>query len=102
LVWTAIARVAADASRTAVFSKVIGADYSVKVSYEQFTAETRVPKGDRGVQIKLDIYTVLLGMPMIFATFLALFIGPVVLVIVVAPVVSEYIRWSGRRLANIQ
>jgi hypothetical protein len=35
---------------------------------------------------------------MTFATFLALIIGLILLVIVVAVIVSEYIRWRGRRL----
>jgi hypothetical protein len=93
-----IARVATDTSGTAVFSKVIGADYMVRASYGGFRAETGLPKGIRNTQITLDIYTLLIGVPVNFPTFLVLTIGFMLLIIVVAFAVSEYIRWRGRRL----
>jgi hypothetical protein len=89
---------ATDASGTAVFTKVVGAEYSVKAEYEQFSSTASLAKGTRSAQITLDLYTVLLGVPMTFATFLALIIGLILLVIVVVVIVSEYIRWRGRRL----
>jgi hypothetical protein len=95
---TTIARVATDASGTAVFSKVIGADYVVRASYGGFRAETGLPKGIRNTQITLDIYTSLLGVPVNFPTFLVLTIGFILLIIVAAFAVSEYISWRGRRL----
>ncbi|MEM1945602.1 MAG: carboxypeptidase-like regulatory domain-containing protein, partial [Candidatus Caldarchaeum sp.] len=95
---TTIATKATDASGTAVFSKVIGADYSVKATYEQFSSTASVARGVRSATITLDLYTVLLGVPMTFATFLALIIGLILLVIVIVVIVSEYIRWRGRRL----
>lgn len=93
-----IARVATDASGTAIFSKVIGADYVVRASYGGFRAETSLPKGIRNTQITLDIYTLLIGVPVNFPTFLVLTIGFILLIIVAAFAVSEYIRWRGRRL----
>jgi hypothetical protein len=93
-----IARVTTDASGTAVFSKVIGADYVVRASYGGFRAETSLPKGIRNTQITLNIYTLLIGVPVNFPTFLALTIGFILLIIVAAFAVSEYIRWRGRRL----
>jgi hypothetical protein len=95
---TTIARAATDASGTAVFTKVVGADYTVRAAYEQFSSTASLAKGTRSAQITLDLYTVLLGVPMTFATFLALIIGLILLVIVVVVIVSEYIRWRGRRL----
>jgi hypothetical protein len=95
---TAIARAATDASGTAIFSKVIGADYVVRASYGGFRAETSLPKGIRNTQITLDIYTSLLGVPVNFPTFLVLTIGFILLIIVAAFAVSEYISWRRRRL----
>jgi hypothetical protein len=95
---TTIATAATDASGTAVFTKLVGADYTVRAAYEQFSSTASLAKGTRSAQITLDLYTVLLGVPMTFATFLALIIGLILLVIVVVVIVSEYIRWRGRRL----
>jgi hypothetical protein len=95
---TTIARAATDASGTAVFTKLVGADYTVRAAYEPFSSTASLAKGTRSAQITLDLYTVLLGVPMTFATFLALIIGLILLVIVVVVIVSEYIRWRGRRL----
>ena len=95
---TAIAKVATDASGTAVFSKVIGVDYVVRASYGVFRAETSLPKGIRNTQITLDIYTSLIGVPVNFPTSLVLTIGFILLIIVVAVIVIEYIHWRGRRL----
>jgi hypothetical protein len=95
---TTIARVATDASGTAVFSKVIGVDCVVRASYGVFRAETSLPKGIRNTQITLDIYTLLIGVPVNFPTFLVITIGFILLIIVVAFAVSEYIHWRGRRL----
>ncbi|BAJ50413.1 hypothetical protein CSUB_C0553 [Candidatus Caldarchaeum subterraneum] len=95
---TTIATAATDASGSAVFSKVVGADYSVRASYEQFSNSANVARGVRSATIVLDLYTILFGVPMTLATFLALIIGLILLVIVVVVIVSEYIRWRGRRL----
>ncbi|MEM0384741.1 MAG: carboxypeptidase-like regulatory domain-containing protein, partial [Candidatus Caldarchaeum sp.] len=95
---TTIARVATDSSGTAVFGKVVGADYTVRAAYEAFSSSANLARGTRSTTITLDLYTVLLGVPMTFATFLALIIGLILLIIVVVVIVSEYIRWRGRRL----
>ncbi|MEM0460604.1 MAG: carboxypeptidase-like regulatory domain-containing protein, partial [Candidatus Caldarchaeum sp.] len=95
---TTVATAATDASGSAVFSKVVGADYSVKASYEQFSSSANVARGTRSATLVLDLYTVILGVPMTLATFLALIIGLILLVIVIVVIVSEYIRWRGRRL----
>ncbi|MEM4183932.1 MAG: hypothetical protein QXG52_08940, partial [Candidatus Caldarchaeum sp.] len=95
---TTIATAATDESGSTVFSKVVGADYTVRATYEQFSDTANIAKGTRSAALTLDLYTVLLGVPMTFATFLALLIGLILLVIVVVVIVSEYIRWRGRRL----
>jgi hypothetical protein len=90
-----------DSSGTAIFTKVVGADYAVKATYERFETQGSLPKKTRSITLTLDLYTVLFGVPMTFATFLALIIGLILLVIVVAVIVSEYIRWRGRRLGKL-
>ncbi|MEM0444208.1 MAG: carboxypeptidase-like regulatory domain-containing protein [Candidatus Caldarchaeum sp.] len=95
---TTIATAATDESGSTVFSKVVGADYTVRATYEQFSDTANIAKGTRSAALTLDLYTVLLGVPMTFATFLALLIGLILLVIVIVVIVSEYIRWRGRRL----
>jgi hypothetical protein len=95
---TTVVTAATDASGTAVFSKVIGADYVVRVSYGGFRTETILPKGMRNTHITLDIYTSLIGVPVNFPTFLVITVGFILLIIVVAFALSEYIRWRGRRL----
>ncbi|GBC70039.1 hypothetical protein HRbin01_01747 [archaeon HR01] len=89
---------ATDDSGQVVFQKVIGDDYTVNAVFDPFTASRDLPKGTRSATLTIDLYTVLFGVPMTFATFLALIIGLILLVIVVAVIVSEYIRWRGRRL----
>ena len=89
---------ATDDSGQVKFEKVIGDDYKVEARFEPFTASRDLPKGTRSATLTIDLYTVLFGVPMTFATFLALIIGLILLVIVVVVIVSEYIRWRGRRL----
>ena len=50
------------------------------------------------VEIALPPYTELFGVPLEFSTFLALIIGVILLVIVLSVLISEYIRWRGRRV----
>ncbi|MEM3081599.1 MAG: carboxypeptidase-like regulatory domain-containing protein, partial [Nitrososphaerota archaeon] len=89
---------ATDESGQVRFEKVIGDDYQVQAKFDPFTASRDLPKGTRSATLNIDLYTVLFGVPMTFATFLALIIGLILLVIVVVVIVSEYIRWRGRRL----
>ena len=91
---TTIARAATDTSGTAVFTKVIGA-YYLEHRTGQFRAETSLLIGIRKTQITLDIYTLLIEVQVNFATFLVLSIGFILLIIVVAFAVSEYIHWRG-------
>jgi imidazoleglycerol phosphate dehydratase HisB len=89
---TTIARAATDASGTSVFTKVVGADYEVRATYEPFTSKAALPKGTRSVQITLDLYTILLGVPMTFVTLLALIIILMLIGVVVTLMVVRIAR----------
>jgi imidazoleglycerol phosphate dehydratase HisB len=91
---TPIATAATDASGTAVFTKVVGADYEVRAAYEQFTSTAKLPKGTRSVQITLELYTVLLGVPMTLSTLLALI---TILMLIGVMVTSMVVRIARRK-----
>jgi hypothetical protein len=55
---TTIARTKTDDSGRAVFSRVVGSDYIVKATYEQFSSTASLPKGTRSAVVTLDIKTV--------------------------------------------
>jgi len=93
-----VATAATNEAGTVVFPKMIGADYDVRAEFAPFTASKALPKGTKSATLTIDLYTFVLGVPMTFATFLALIIGLILLVIVVVVIVSEYVRWRGRRL----
>jgi len=77
-------------------------DYTVEVEWKDFTGSGTVSKDDltkgRAVEIPLEPYIEIAGIPLTFGTFVALIIGIILLVIVVVIILSEYIRWRGRRL----
>jgi len=77
-------------------------DYSVEASWKGYTGTGAVTKDDlktgRIVEISLAPYVEIAGIPLEFGTFVALIIGIILLVIVIVIILSEYIRWRGRRL----
>ncbi|MCD6235960.1 MAG: carboxypeptidase regulatory-like domain-containing protein, partial [Thaumarchaeota archaeon] len=77
-------------------------NYDVDVSWKGYTGHGTVTKDDlaknRMVEISLPPYVEVAGIPLEFGTFVALIIGIILLVIVVVIILSEYIRWRGRRL----
>ena len=77
-------------------------DYSVEASWKGYTGTGTVTKDDlktgRIVEISLAPYVEIAGIPLEFGTFVALIIGIILLVIVIVIILSEYIRWRGRRL----
>ncbi|MCS7110165.1 MAG: carboxypeptidase-like regulatory domain-containing protein [Candidatus Caldarchaeum sp.] len=87
-----------DPSGKAVFPKTIGADYTVRASYGGYTTSTSLPKGVRTAILQLDIFTMLLGVPLSFPTTVAIVAGTVFAVVLVAVAVSELVRWRGRRI----
>jgi hypothetical protein len=50
-----VARTKTDTSGSAVFSQVIGSDYIVKATYEQFSSTASLPKGTRSTTVTLDV-----------------------------------------------
>ena len=97
-----VAASATDSSGKVVFPKVIAAAYEVQASVPGFSGSANVEKGQTSVTVQLDLFTTLFGVPMSLATFIALIIGIVLLIIVIAVIVTEYARWRGRRLARVE
>ena len=82
--------------------KVPLSDYTVEVEWKGFRGSATISKEDltagRAVEISLPPYTEIAGVPLTFGALLALIIGFIILVIVIVILLSEYIRWRGRRL----
>ncbi len=82
--------------------KLVAADYEVEVAYKGYTGTATISKADltagKRAEVTLPPYVEIAGMPLTFATFLALIIGIVLLVIVVVVIAFEYVRWRGRRV----
>ncbi|MDJ0270726.1 MAG: carboxypeptidase-like regulatory domain-containing protein [Aigarchaeota archaeon] len=93
-----VAAGATDASGQVAFEKLMIGEYQVEATVPGFSASGTLAREQKSITLTLDLYTVLFGVPMTFATFLALIIGLILLVIVIVVVISEYIRWRGRRL----
>ncbi|MEM2232208.1 MAG: carboxypeptidase-like regulatory domain-containing protein [Nitrososphaerota archaeon] len=99
---TTVGTASADAAGSARFEKLAPASYEVRATYKGFTGSASVTldqlrRGDV-VEIRLPVYVEVLGIPMSLATLLALAIGIILLVIVLAIIISEYRWWRGRRL----
>lgn len=99
---TTVGTASADAAGSARFEKLAPASYEVRATYKGFTGSASVTLDQlrRGevVEIRLPVYVEILGIPMSLATLLALAIGIILLVIVLAIIISEYRWWRGRRL----
>ncbi len=82
--------------------KLVAADYEVEATYKGYTGTVTVSKADlmagKRAEITLPPYIEIAGMPLTFATFLALIIGIILLVIVIVVIAFEYVRWRGRRV----
>ncbi|MCX8192702.1 MAG: carboxypeptidase-like regulatory domain-containing protein, partial [Nitrososphaeria archaeon] len=77
-------------------------DYTVEAEWKGFKGSKPATKEDltagRAVEIVLEPYMEIAGVPFTFSAFLGLIIGLIILVIVLVVILSEYIRWRGRRL----
>ncbi len=93
-----VAAGATDASGQVIFEKLMIGEYQVEATVPGFSASGSLAREQRSITLTLDLYIVLFGVPMTFATFLALIIGLILLVIVIVVIISEYVRWRGRRL----
>jgi hypothetical protein len=99
---TTVATGSADSAGAVRFERLAPASYEVRAQYKGFsgTATVSLDALRRGevVEIRLPVYVEVLGIPMSLATLLALAIGIILLVIVLAIIISEYRWWRGRRL----
>ncbi|MDW8073435.1 MAG: carboxypeptidase-like regulatory domain-containing protein [Nitrososphaerota archaeon] len=97
-----VASASTDEGGFAQFDRLVLDTYTVVANYKGYSQEVSVTSADlqagRVVEITLPIYTELLGIPMPLSTLLALIIGLILLVVVLAIIVSEYRWWRGRRL----
>ncbi|MCS7137718.1 MAG: carboxypeptidase-like regulatory domain-containing protein, partial [Candidatus Caldarchaeum sp.] len=97
-----VASASTDEGGFAQFDRLVLDTYTVVANYKGYSQEVSVSSADlqagRVVEITLPIYTELLGIPMPLSTLLALIIGLILLVVVLAIIVSEYRWWRGRRL----
>jgi hypothetical protein len=97
-----VASTSTDQGGFAQFDRLVLDTYTVVANYKGYTQEVTVSSADlqagKVVEITLPIYTELLGIPMPLSTLLALIIGLILLVVVIAIIVSEYRWWRGRRL----
>ncbi|MEM2647387.1 MAG: carboxypeptidase-like regulatory domain-containing protein [Nitrososphaerota archaeon] len=97
-----VASSSTDSGGFAQFDRLVLDTYTVVANYKGYSQEVSVSSADlqagRVVEITLPVYTELLGIPMPLSTLLALIIGLILLVVVLAIIVSEYRWWRGRRL----
>jgi len=90
----------------ATFTGLAEGTYTVKVDWKTFKDEKSVTltedeimkKVPKTVEFALPPFTEIAGVPLDFGTFVALIVGIILLVIVLAIIISEYVRWRGRRL----
>ncbi|MEM1886699.1 MAG: carboxypeptidase-like regulatory domain-containing protein [Nitrososphaerota archaeon] len=90
----------------AVFRGLPEGTYTVRVDWKTFKDEKTVTlseaeimaKVPKTVEFALPPFTEIAGVPLDFGTFVALIVGIILLVIVLAIIISEYVRWRGRRL----
>jgi hypothetical protein len=95
-----------DEKGEATFTGLAEGTYTVKVDWKTFKDEKTVTltesdimaKVPKTVEFALPPFTEIAGVPLDFGTFVALIVGIVLLVIVLAIIISEYVRWRGRRL----
>ncbi|MCL7399720.1 MAG: carboxypeptidase-like regulatory domain-containing protein, partial [Thaumarchaeota archaeon] len=91
-----------DEGGSVTIPKLVAADYEVEATYKGYTGTVKVSKADliagKSAEITLPPYIEIAGMPLTFATFLALIIGIILLIIVVVVIAFEYVRWRGRRV----
>jgi len=90
----------------AIFRGLPEGTYTVRVDWKTFKDEKTVTlteadimaKVPKTVEFALPPFTEIAGVPLDFGTFVALIVGIILLVIVLAIIISEYVRWRGRRL----
>jgi len=95
-----------DEKGVVVFADLPAGTYTVKVAWKNYQDEKSATlteddiKARRPVTVEFSLppFTEIAGVPLDFGTFVALIVGIILLVIVLAIIISEYVRWRGRRL----
>ncbi|MDW7987076.1 MAG: carboxypeptidase-like regulatory domain-containing protein, partial [Nitrososphaerota archaeon] len=95
-----------DEKGAVAFTDLPAGTYTVKVAWKGYRDEKTVTLSDADirarkpatVEFNLPPFTEIAGIPLDFGTFVALILGIILLVIVLAVIISEYVRWRGRRL----
>jgi hypothetical protein len=82
------------------FEKVVGDDYTVETRFEQFTASRDLPKGTRSAILTIDLYTVFLGIPVTFSTFIVLLIVVVTLGLMLTLITVRITRRTTTRFVS--
>ncbi|MEM3808149.1 MAG: carboxypeptidase regulatory-like domain-containing protein, partial [Nitrososphaerota archaeon] len=97
-----VASASTDEGGFAEFDRLVLADYTVRATYKGYPDTKTATRDDllkgKVVEIQLPPYTEIFGVPITFSTLLALIIGLILLVLVIAIIISEYRWWRGRRL----
>jgi hypothetical protein len=89
-----------DISGQVRFEKVVGDDYTVETRFEQFTASRDLPKGTRSAILTIDLYTVFLGIPVTFSTFIVLLIVVVTLGLMLTLITVRITRRTTTRFVS--
>jgi len=103
---TVVATGVTDDKGVVTFTGLPADTYTVKVVWKDYADEKTVTLTEDDimarkpltVEFTLPPFTEIAGIPLDFGTFLALIIGIILLIIVLAIIISEYVRWRGRRL----
>lgn len=95
-----VAAASTDASGKAVFPKIIASEYTVRASYGNIAAAQTISPGTKHATLKLDIYVILMGLPLNFQTTIGLMAAAVLAVVAVAVAAYELVRWRERRVLS--
>jgi hypothetical protein len=97
-----VASASTDEGGFAEFDRLVLSDYTVRATYKGYPDTKTATRDDllkgKVIEIQLPPYTEIFGVPITFSTLLALIIGLILLVLVIAIIISEYRWWRGRRL----
>ncbi len=93
----------ADRSGALVVEDVPPATYLAEAGWRGFRGSTTITVDDlragRIATIQLPPYAAVLGIPLTFSALIALILGLILLIVVLAMALYEYIAWRGRRTA---
>ncbi|MCS7129611.1 MAG: hypothetical protein NZ919_03125 [Candidatus Caldarchaeum sp.] len=87
-----------DASGKAVFTKIVGGEYSVKASYGNIAAAQTLSPGIKYATLKLDVFAVFMGVALNFQMTFILAAAAVLALITTAIAVYEILRWRSSHI----